>query len=209
MLALVVSATGCGGGGSSTEALTGHAVSTQPEAGGVTVYAVRSAGFSIAVPRSWKVVTRDDLNDSGSQVDSELLAELAKANTTVRFISLDGDATNGYHASMTVTVMPAPDFSIEALASQEYADQYASTYPAPLLSAVGHELVSLPAGKAAHLWYTYRSPASQANRVLTTHEYHLFAEGKVYILIANVLPGREREYLGTVLDSARSLRPLT
>jgi hypothetical protein len=210
LLALtILVAAGCGGGAPSSSEPSGK----QGEPTGLAVHTVASAGFSVAVPRSWKTVTSNDLGSSRIEqlkkdsILGPLLDALAKPNAPVRLITVDTAAHDAYRTNMSVAIEPAPDFSVEGLASRQYADEYERVNSADIvLGSVENELLSLPAGKAAHLSFRYHSP--DAGRVLAQHQYQFISAGKVYSLICNALPQHEDDYLQTFLASARSVRLL-
>lgn len=204
---LVLLATGCGG--SSKEGATAQKREPQSD---LAPRVAHSARFSLALPRSWKTVSSDDLGTPTAQqlrADpylASLLDELAKPGQLVRLIAADNAVHEDYRANCSVVVDAASGVTVEEMASDEFADgvtREMSRY-AELVALLDNELLVLPAGKAAHLVLHYQSP--DTGGLLAQHQFRMVASGKDYILVCNAVAEREPTDGRSFMRIASSLR---
>jgi hypothetical protein len=202
LAALLVVLSACGGGGDGGEEEEPQAAGTTA---GFTTYEVDAAGFSVAVPSSWRTVRVQDIVDE--EFMNELLREnpeleplaeaMAGPDSIIKLFAADPAVVEGFATNLNVIVEPAKGFS-----QQEYFD--ATVENIERLSPeteLAQERASLPAGDALVLRYTEDSPPKTA--IL---QYVLFRDEAGYVLTYTTLPKLTADYEETFSRSARSFR---
>jgi len=199
---------GCGGSDSTGEWETR---STSP---GRTTYDVASAGFSIAVPESWRAISADDLaaSDEWEAVikDTPALGPYAEIlqgpDSVVRFIAVDPNVRDEFATNLNVIV--------EELSADVTLDDYEQEFIAQLeslpslLGGIEHRRVNLPGGRAVRTSYMLKLVTSGRTRTVSTLQYAFVGEGAAYTLTYATLPSVAGAYQDTFAQSARSFRLL-
>ena len=200
---------GCGGGSEGVG---------EPEAqrttGGQTTYKVDSAGFSIAVPESWKTISADEFSKGGGMEDvirdTPVLRPYAEAfegpNSVLKFVAVDPKVRNKFATNLNIIVEEVPaGMTIEgyqqALLSQLRAFE-------ALQGEIETERVELPAGPAARLTYHLKLLAGGRQVTTSTLQYAIVLDGAAHILTYTTTPDLAFTYQDTFAESVRSFRPI-
>jgi hypothetical protein len=190
----------------------GEQANERPEArgtaAGFTTYAVPSAGFSVAVPDCWRVLTAADVFGEDGAAFDELAREnpdlnryrdvLTVPNSPVKLIGLDCDT--GTNVNVIASDVPT-DLSFEAFVARSAADIADIEEKAARFTK---EVMTLPAGKALRLSYTGQIGGNTQPK--TTLQYGLLANGKAYFLTYTTGAELAADYEQAFEQSARSLR---
>jgi hypothetical protein len=205
-IAAVLVAVGCGGDDSQGD---------QPQkagtAGGLTMYDVSSAAFSIGVPSDWDAVSGDEAL-SGETID-EFLEEnpnfepyrelLTSPESPFKFFAFDPDVEDAFATNVNVSVLPVP----ESMTFAEY--RQASITEAKQIAKGGRveeEVVSLPAGQAHVLVYKLDIAYGRDTRAVSTLQYGFLRNGSTYIVTYTTLPKLDDAYADEFDRSVRSFR---
>jgi hypothetical protein len=175
-------------------------------AAGFTTYAVPSAGFRVAVPECWRVLTATDVfGDDGAGFDELARGEpdfaryrevLTAPNSPVKLIGLDCDTPT--NLNVIATDVPN-DLSFEdfvARSATDFADVDRKA------ASFTREVVKLPVGTALRLSYTSRKDGDEQAK--STLQYGLVAKGKAYFLTYTTGASRAAEYEHDFERSAHS-----
>jgi hypothetical protein len=198
---LALIATACGGEPANQRPLA------QETAAGFTTYAVPSAGFRVAVPRCWRVLSAADVfGDDGAGFDELARGEpdfaryrdiLTAPNSPVKLIGVDCDTPT----NLNIIASDVGDLSFEAFVAQSAVDIAEIERNAAQFERT---VMKLPAGKALRL--SYASPARGNTQAKATLQYGLLANGKAYFLTYTTGAELAAEYEHTFERSVRSLR---
>ena len=131
---------------------TGHA------AGGTT-YDVASAGFSIAVPESWRTISADEFGDGGEWesvvTETPALAPYAQAfqgpDSVLKFVAVDPNVQDEFATNLNVIVEELPAGATLDDYEQAFVSQLESL--PNLVGAIDRQRVELPAGPALRASY--------------------------------------------------------
>ena len=178
----------------------------QGTAAGFTTYAVPPAGFRVAVPECWRVLTAADVfGDDGAGFDELARGKpdfaryrevLTAPNSPVKLIGLDCDTPT--NLNVIATDVPN-DLSFEdfvARSATDFADIERKA------ASFTREVVTLPVGTALRLSYTSREDGDAQAK--STLQYGLVAKGKAYFLTYTTGANRAAEYEQAFERSARS-----
>jgi hypothetical protein len=183
---------------------------------GFTRYSVPSAGFSLAVPKSWRAMTADQAFGPRRKALDQLINEntdiaqfrdiFERPDTPIKLVAVHPEADTGRATSLNVLVMKAPgDGSFEDFihASEGDLDQIKRE-----TRGFKRVVVSLPAGKAQRISYLASYRYSGRLLLVETVQYGLVADGRSFILTYATPNGLAHEHAGDFQRSARSFRSL-
>ena len=201
VLALAACGGGSGGGGDEPR--------NAGEADGLTLYEVRSHGFTIGVPGAWKVLSAEDL-------DKTTLEQLARENpefapyfkavsdprSPLKLVAVDPEVRDDFATNVNVAVQDVP----EGVTFEEFARAGLGELERLAVGDVESETVSLPAGKAQKLTYRLEFSFRGRKATISQTQYAVLGGDKGYGITFSTLPPREREYAGTFERIVESFR---
>ena len=162
---------------------------------GFTTYAVPSAHFSIAVPRSWRSFTAEEAFADSTALDqltrenpefAQFRDALSDQRSPMKLIAIDPNVRGGFATNANVIAQDVPDdFSFEDFARESEAELQALE---GMTTGLRSETVDLPAGKAQRLTYTGHFTFSGQERSIATLQYGLVAGGWTYVITFTTLP---------------------
>jgi hypothetical protein len=177
---------------------------------GFTTYAVPSAGFTIAVPETWRTFTADEVFEDRAELeefarqnpDLGPFAEvLGDRRSPMKLIAADPNLSDGLATNMNVVVQNLPEgVSFEALVRNTETE----IRSIGLTRDVESETVRLPAGSAQRLSYKARFVYGGTPHLASVLQYALVANGRGYVLTYTTLPELEGDYRDDFERSARS-----
>ena len=197
---------GCGGANDST------GVETQTTAAGDTTYDVASAGFTIAVPESWRTISADEFAAGGEWEEvvtkTPALAPYAQAfqgpDSVLKFAAVDPEVQDDFATNLNVIV--------EELSADATLDDYEEAFISQLESLpnvvgeIDRQRVELPAGPALRASYKLTLTTSGETLTVSTLQYALVEEGRAFILTYTTSPAQAAAYEDTFTRSAESFR---
>jgi hypothetical protein len=197
---------GCGGADDST------GVETKTTSAGATTYDVASAGFSIAVPESWRTISADEFAEGGKWesviTETPALAPYAEAfqgsDSVLKFAAVDPRVQDDFATNLNVIV--------EELSADATLDDYEEAFISQLqglpnvVGTIDRQRVELPAGPALRASYKLRLLTAGRTLTVSVLQYALVDEGRAFILTYTTLPARATAYEDTFTRSAESFR---
>ena len=197
---------GCGGANDSA------GVETQARSAGSTTYDVTSAGFTIAVPESWRTISADEFADGGKWEtfvnETPPLAPYTQAfqgpDSLLKFVAVDPNGQDGFATNLTVIVEELPAGA--TLEGYEQASISQLEALSNLVGAIDRQRVELPAGPAVRASYRLKLVTSGKTRTVSILQYALVDEGRAFILTYTTLPARATAYEDPFARSAQSFR---
>ena len=176
-------------------------------------HTIPTAGASIAVPASWRVLDARMVTDSAAFArfidDNPSLApfvsQMRGARSVIKLMAFDLRLTRAFATNVNVVVSPpSPGVTLSGLATI-YEQQLKTLVPA-LQGPVATSVVSLPAGKS--LRASYRLGFRFGGRTLTVQslQYVLLRPDKTIVVTFTTLPAQASARGATFTAIARSLR---
>jgi hypothetical protein len=206
VLSALLGVAACGGG---DDAGDGD-YSTRAE-GAQTVYELTDPRFSLAVPKSWTAITRDELEETGAVERfardnpsvAPVLEGVLRPGSPVKFFALDPAVEQGFATNVNVVVQDVPDdLELSELARSSAAELRRLGVVHDLKTSV----VSLPAGRAVKIVFRLRARYGEASRTVATLQYALLDGGRSYVVTYSTLPQLESRYASAFEESVRSFR---
>jgi hypothetical protein len=180
---------------------------------GFTTYAVPTAGFSIAVPKSWESFTADEVFGDGEGLDqmarenpeyAPYLEGLADPRSPMKLIAVDPDVRGAFATNVNVIAQDvADDYSFEDFVRESEAEIQSLTRGTRDFK---RDVVQLPAGPAQRLRFEGQFTQNGEARSITTLQYGIVANGWAYVLTYTTLPEFAAEYEADFVRSAMSFR---
>jgi len=209
MLTLVVA--GCGTDASKTSTHAILAPSTPGTPPGMVVHRVPGQGFSIALPRRWRVIDASSLAEDPRlkklAVENPQFAndvrELAHPGSPLKLLAVDRHAAGGFRTTMTITTQQVSP----AMTTDTLKDELGKTLS--LRHAIEPVLIELafPTGPAVRATFEIRLPIRQLQTVITTDNLFAIKRGStVYYLTYVTSPKLEPGLEQTFTDSVRTFR---
>jgi hypothetical protein len=183
---------------------------------GFTRYSVPSAGFSLAVPKSWRAMTADQAFGPRRKALDRLIDEnpelaqfrdlFQRPDSPIKLVAVHPEPNTARATSVNVLVMKAPgngSFEDFIHASEGDLDQIKRQ-----TRGFERTVVSLPAGKAQRISYLASYRFSGQVLLVETVQYGLVARGRSFILTYATPEGLADEHADDFERSARSFRSL-
>lgn len=197
---------GCGGASDST------GVETQRTSAGHTTYDVASAGFSIAVPESWRTISADEFAEGGDWeaaiTETPALAPYREAlqgpDSVLKFVAVDPRVQDEFATNLNVIVEKLPAGATFEDYEQAFISQLESL--PNLVGAIDRQRVDLPAGQALRVSYRLELLTSGRTLTVSTLQYALVGKGLAFTLTYTTLPDQTNAYEDAFAQSAQSLR---
>ena len=198
---------GCGG-----ESEGVGAPEAQRTTGGHTTYKVASAGFSVAVPESWRTISADEFSKGGGMEDvlretpalEPYVDAFQGANSVLKFVAIDPELSEEFATNLNIIVEAIPDGMTNESYEQGLLSQLRSF--AGLVGEVETTDVELPAGPATRLDYQLDLEASGRQVTTSTLQFAFLLEGTAHILTYTTTPDLGSKYEDAFVESARTFR---
>jgi hypothetical protein len=182
------------------------------EAGGLTIYEVRSQSFSIGVPGHWRTLTADEalppearkeLVDENPHL-APVMDAVFSEDGPIKLFAFDPAIWKGFATNVNVVAAPLPpETTFDEFAEVTRAE--ADAYPGRV-GAVRVSEVELPGGRAQRLSYRTRIAAAGAEQVVATLQYVLLGKDMGYVVTYSTLPELSERYARPFDRSIRSFR---
>jgi hypothetical protein len=209
---LALLAAGCGGkeaSKSATDVETQAAGSNVPA--GFTVRLVRSAGFSIALPKAWQSLDAQEALKSESmqrflKINPELepsIQALAQPSSPIKLLAVGPGHDRGFVTNLNVLVSRIPS---GVTYEQWSAAEIAELKKVPTIDGLVQEETLLEPGRALHA--TYRTSINRQSGRFTAHiDQYLVKEGSsLYVVTFTTTPRLVGSLESTFSKSVRTFR---
>ena len=176
---------------------------------GFTRYEISSGNFSVAVPDTWHATTSTQMQKASfkllareNPVFRPYAEAAAKKRSPFKFFAYDPVVRNRFATNLNVVVS-----QLRAKSTPEsFRRRLVAEAGSITASKVHATEVSLPAGDAVRLEYRGRFSFEGKRKVVSTVQYALLVDKKVYVLTFATLPAFADEYEWAFRTSADSFR---
>jgi hypothetical protein len=176
---------------------------------GFTRYEISAGNFSIEIPDTWHATTSMQMKMASFKVlarDNPVFRPYAEAatrkNSPFKFVAYDPVMRKRFATNLNVVVAPV---SAKTTPGALRRDAVAEAKSRAASKVVATD-VTLAAGEAVRLEYRSRFPGPRKQKLVSTLQYALLVDKKVYVLTYTTLPDFAAEYEWAFRRSANSFR---